>query len=147
MSTSLRNLTAVVAAAAVAAAAIAASAGGAAALPLADGAAIRNAAPANVEPVRWGHGGFGWGVGAGLATGAIIGGALVAPRYYGPGPYYYGGGPYYGPGPYGPAPVYADPGYADPGSDPVAYCTARFKSYDPRSGTYLGYDGARHPCP
>ena len=46
-----------------------------------------------------------------------------------------------------PAPVYADPGYADPGSDPVAYCTARFKSYDPRSGTYLGYDGARHPCP
>ncbi|MGZ3311613.1 MAG: BA14K family protein [Xanthobacteraceae bacterium] len=23
----------------------------------------------------------------------------------------------------------------------------RFKSYDPRSGTYLGYDGARHPCP
>ncbi|WP_424618529.1 BA14K family protein [Bradyrhizobium sp.] len=23
----------------------------------------------------------------------------------------------------------------------------RFKSYDPNSGTYLGYDGNRHPCP
>jgi len=24
---------------------------------------------------------------------------------------------------------------------------SRFKSYDPGSGTYLGYDGLRHPCP
>jgi len=23
----------------------------------------------------------------------------------------------------------------------------RFKSYDPSRGTYLGYDGERHPCP
>jgi hypothetical protein len=28
-----------------------------------------------------------------------------------------------------------------------AYCFSRFKSYDPASGTYLGYDGIRHPCP
>jgi hypothetical protein len=28
-----------------------------------------------------------------------------------------------------------------------AYCFSRFKSYDPASGTYLGYDGLRHPCP
>jgi hypothetical protein len=28
-----------------------------------------------------------------------------------------------------------------------AYCSQRFKSYDPSSGTYLGYDGMRHPCP
>ena len=28
-----------------------------------------------------------------------------------------------------------------------AYCSQRFKSYDPSSGTYLGYDGHRHPCP
>jgi hypothetical protein len=28
-----------------------------------------------------------------------------------------------------------------------AYCSQRFRSYDPRSGTYLGYDGLRHPCP
>lgn len=29
----------------------------------------------------------------------------------------------------------------------VSYCMSRFKSYDPASGTYLGYDGLRHPCP
>lgn len=28
-----------------------------------------------------------------------------------------------------------------------AYCSRRFRSYDPASGTYLGYDGNRHPCP
>jgi hypothetical protein len=31
------------------------------------------------------------------------------------------------------------------GADP-AYCAQRYKSYDPASGTYLGYDGLRHPC-
>ncbi|MGE0563119.1 MAG: BA14K family protein [Pseudolabrys sp.] len=29
----------------------------------------------------------------------------------------------------------------------VEYCSRRFRSYDPYSGTYLGYDGRRHPCP
>ena len=52
-------------------------------------------------------------------------------------PYYYGPG-YYPPGYYGPPP---------PSGDPVSYCMSRFKSYDPGSGTYLGYDGLRHPCP
>ncbi|WP_310473473.1 BA14K family protein [Bradyrhizobium centrosematis] len=28
-----------------------------------------------------------------------------------------------------------------------AYCSQRYKSYDPSSGTYMGYDGMRHPCP
>ena len=32
-------------------------------------------------------------------------------------------------------------------NDAVAYCMQRFRSYDPASGTYLGYDGRRHPCP
>lgn len=32
-------------------------------------------------------------------------------------------------------------------SDSDAYCSQRFKSYDPASGTYLGYDGNRHACP
>jgi len=32
-------------------------------------------------------------------------------------------------------------------NDAVAYCMNRYRSYDPRSGTYLGYDGLRHPCP
>jgi hypothetical protein len=29
----------------------------------------------------------------------------------------------------------------------IADCQARFRSFDPASGTYLGFDGARHPCP
>lgn len=29
----------------------------------------------------------------------------------------------------------------------VAYCAQRYRSYDRASGTYLGYDGFRHPCP
>ncbi|MGO4570751.1 BA14K family protein [Microvirga sp. 2TAF3] len=56
----------------------------------------------------------------GLATGAIIGGAIAQSQA---------------------APVYTSPNGA------VAYCAQRFKSYDPASGTYLGYDGLRHACP
>jgi hypothetical protein len=29
----------------------------------------------------------------------------------------------------------------------VAWCSQRFRSYDPYSMTYLGYDGRRHRCP
>ena len=29
----------------------------------------------------------------------------------------------------------------------IAYCESRYRSYDRRTGTYLGYDGKRHPCP
>jgi len=104
--------------------------------------------PTNVQSVHWygrggwgwhGHGGWGWGWGAGLAAGAIVGSALAAPYYYYPGPYYpaYYDNPYYGPAPY----------YAVPAGNAVAYCMQRFRSYDPRSGTYMGYDGFRHPCP
>ena len=32
-------------------------------------------------------------------------------------------------------------------ADGASYCSQRYKSYDPASGTYLGYDGDRHPCP
>ncbi|WP_309242867.1 BA14K family protein [Lichenibacterium dinghuense] len=28
----------------------------------------------------------------------------------------------------------------------VAYCERRFRSYNPATGTYLGYDGLRHRC-
>jgi BA14K-like protein len=31
--------------------------------------------------------------------------------------------------------------------DAVAYCMQRYRSYDQASGTYLGNDGLRHPCP
>ena len=117
----------------------------AAAAPM-NGLAIKNTAPSNVETVqfrRWGP-----AVGAGFVAGAIVGGMLAAP--YGPYGPYYGPGPYYvGPGPYYPAPYVAGP-VVRPGpvyGDAVAYCMRRFRSYDPRSGTYLGYDGLRHPCP
>jgi len=66
----------------------------------------------------------------------IIGGALGAPYGYGYGPDYYYDDDYY---------VDAPAVTVDPGS--VAYCQQRFKSYNVRTGTYLGYDGKRHPCP
>ncbi|HEX5212509.1 MAG TPA: BA14K family protein [Pseudolabrys sp.] len=62
--------------------------------------------------------------------------------FYG-GPYY--GGPYYDYGYEGPPVVYGAP--APAGGGDVAYCAQRYHSYDPQSGTYLGFDGRRHPCP
>jgi len=47
----------------------------------------------------------------------------------------------------GPAPAYA---YVAPPAiapDAIAYCASRYRSFDPASGTFLGYDGLRHPCP
>jgi hypothetical protein len=115
----------------------------ASALPLANGAAIRTAVPAAAETVQWR--GWGWGLGAGIVAGAIVGSAIASGPYgYGP---YYGPGPYYAPPPavYGaPGPVY---GPAPVAGNAVAYCSQRFRSYDPASGTYLGFDGLRHPCP
>jgi len=75
----------------------------------------------------------------GLVTGVVIGGALASQSYG-----YYGGTGYYddqyydGPAASAPAPV---------DDDAVAYCIQNFSSYDPASGTYLGNDGLRHPCP
>jgi opacity protein-like surface antigen len=103
------------------------------------------AAPAQAQ--RWhGHGGWhgghgwGWGAGAGFAAGSLLGGAIAANQgyYYGPGVYGYGYD-------YGPDYAYeAAPVYEGGGS---AYCAQRYRSYDPASGTFLGYDGLRHPCP
>jgi hypothetical protein len=88
------------------------------------------------------HGGGGFIPGA--VAGAVIGGAIASQSYgYAPG--------YYAPG-------YYDDQYSDDdgvvavapapvGGDDVAYCMQTYRSYDPRSGTYLGYDGYRHPCP
>lgn len=114
------------------------------------------AVPASAQ--HWNHGGYhggyrsGIGPGiAGFAAGALIGGALASQPYYGPGysygyapGYAYDYAPSYGYAPgYSSGPVY---GAADDG-DSDAYCQSRYRSYDPGSGTYLGYDGARHPCP
>ncbi len=29
----------------------------------------------------------------------------------------------------------------------ASYCASRFRSYDPQTGTYVGRDGRRRPCP
>jgi hypothetical protein len=109
----------------------------ASATPLADALAIRKAAGTDVVPV-WGRG-FWWGFGPAFVGGAIVGGALAtAPYYYGPYPYYY-----YGP-PAAYGPVYPAPAY---GGGPATSCASRYKSYDPATGTFLGHDGLRHPCP
>ena len=65
---------------------------------------------------------------------------------FGPSYYDYGYYPYYdGDYAYGDDYVAVSPGIAD--GDSVAYCQQRFRSYDPSTGTYLGFDGLRHPCP
>ncbi len=98
---------------------------------------LRTATESPVETVRYYRRGYGGAaVGLGIA-GALIGGAIIgaATQPYG----YYGYPGYYGPG-YVVAPPYA-------GGGAVAYCQQRFRSYDPYSGTYVGYDGFRHSCP
>lgn len=65
---------------------------------------------------------------AGLAIGAIVGGALANDRYY-----------------ERPVPIYR----VRPGGSyarHVARCEARYRSYDARTDTFLGYDGHRHRC-
>lgn len=88
---------------------------------------------------RFGGGGRRFGgraVGAGIAAGVIgglIGGALMNP------------GPVYA----APQPVYeAPPVYVRPsGGGSVEYCMRRYRSYNPDTGTYVGYDGIERPCP
>jgi BA14K-like protein len=87
--------------------------------------------------------GYGIGVGAAaVATGALIGGAIATQNQG----YYYPDQNY--PGYSDPGYVYSDAapaGYENGGS--VAYCEQTYRSYDPTSGSYLGYDGFRHACP
>jgi hypothetical protein len=147
----MSNHTNRLAAALVCGAGVLLSAASATAMPVSVG--LKSAAPAAVDNVRWGGGwhggGWGWGLG-GFAAGAIIGSALAAPYYYG-GYYPYGYYPaypaYYPPPPpagyYGGGPAYGGPA----GGGDVAYCQQRYRSYDPATGTFLGFDGQRHPCP
>jgi hypothetical protein len=74
----------------------------------------------------YGHRGYGYGhrgpgagaVIGGLAAGAIIGGAIAAGQ-----------------------------ANAAASQQNQAYCSQRYRSYDPASGTYLNNDGNRYPCP
>jgi hypothetical protein len=66
----------------------------------------------------------------------------VAPNYCAPAAYY--------PPPPPPAAYYPPPPPPPPApavASAVDYCAQRYRSYDPASGTYLGFDGQRHPCP
>jgi len=129
----------------------------AAAAPM--GAMAPDAAPPTVQKVDWrgGHWHGEWFPDRGAYWGGGSGFAYAAPYAY---DYDYGPGysTYYAPGysTYGYAPGYStyayEPGYdttytySAPGRD-IAYCMQRYRSFDPASGTYLGYDGIRHPCP
>ena len=68
----------------------------------------------------------------GLGVGAVIGSAL-APREVVVAP---------PPRPYRPVGYRPQP-WTD---DWYAYCGSRYRSFNPRSGTYLGYDGYEHFC-
>jgi hypothetical protein len=116
-----------------------------------------------------GDGGRGYGRDAGFAAGAVAAGvatgAAIATGGYG-----YG----YSDPNYGENYAYDQNGYGDsyaydngttfdsglpvvtfnqptqidqaPAMGDASYCAQRYRSYDPASGTYLGYDGLRHPC-
>ena len=92
----------------------------------------------------WNGGGWhqgGWRPGAAFAAGAALGGS-----------YAYDAGPsYYYDDTYSDYPDYYYDGSVTVAPGPVgvdaSYCAQRYRSYDPASGTYLGYDGQRYPCP
>jgi hypothetical protein len=118
---------------------------------------------------RWRHNRGGWGGGdalaagaIGLGVGAILGSAAGSrpyydDRFYGRG--YYGNG-YYGGGYYGRPDVVLEgpvvrerrirsdrPVYRESyGRSHEARCAARYRSYDPVSDTFVGYDGNAYKC-
>ncbi|WP_128970607.1 BA14K family protein [Bradyrhizobium tropiciagri] len=48
--------------------------------------------------------------------------------------------------PGGAAWVHSANAYAGMGSVRPSFCGQRYRSYDPATSTFLGYDGRRHPC-
>ena len=71
----------------------------------------------------------------GFGVGAIVGSALT-PRevYVAPPP--------------PPAPVYTRAGYGPPAWTPdwYTYCYSRYRTFNPNTGTFVGYDGYEHFC-
>lgn len=156
----MRRTTSLAAAAALGVACIAADA-----LAAERNGAVRHRAEVNgaTPPRAEVNGGTYYRPGAGIAAGALAGGTIAASRpWSGYGGYDSGysdygssyGGYGYDPG-YPSYPGYQGyqgydagyTGYSASGAQEVAYCAQRFRSYDPASGTYLGLDGQRHPCP
>jgi len=74
--------------------------------------------------------------------GKVVGGGIA--------PQVYGGPAYYGPADVPSSDYYDDSTAASPppgDNDAVGHCMQTHRSYDPESGTYLGDDGQRLPCP
>ena len=97
---------------------------------------------ASAAPWGW-HPGWGW---PGAVAAGVIGSAVAAatspfwaPDYYG----YYDYNPGYT---YAPAYGYATAPVVVSGGD-SAWCQAHFRSYNPATGMYVGYDGLQRPCP
>ncbi len=116
----------------------------------------------------WGPGPY-WGAGlVGLGVGLAVGSALAAPPVYAPPPPAYGYDGYgydvpppppgaYGHGPYAAEPYAAEPYGEEPyapaayaggqgGEDWYAYCSSKYRSFNPQTGMYTGYDGIQRPC-
>ena len=78
----------------------------------------------------------------GFAAGALLGSALAQPRYYVPAPVYVAPAP---------PPVHVAPApvvylYQPWTPEWYAYCRGKYRSFDPGTGYYLGYDGQYHFC-
>jgi len=86
----------------------------------------------------------GWNPGAALATGAFLGlafGALAAPSYNYRPPVYA-----YTPPPPPPPPYPAQYSYNQYNNQHVGWCSAKYRSYNVRNNTWIGYDGYIHQC-
>jgi hypothetical protein len=83
---------------------------------------------------QWhGHGGGGWhGGGGGNLGGAILGGVI---------------GGFIGGAMQPQQPQYYQPQYVPEALEQVAYCSRMFRSYNPETGFYFGFDGRYHHCP
>jgi BA14K-like protein len=89
----------------------------------------------------------------GLAAGAIIVGAITQPRApaYRPQPVYrpapaYDAYPDAPPAPRRPHVINYDDGVEPWTRDWYRYCSDRYRSFNPETGTYRGYDGRNHFC-
>ena len=84
----------------------------------------------------------------GFGFGTLFGSAVSGPRYVAPAPVYVAPHPVYvAPPPpvvYEPAPVYYVP--APWSAEWYSSCQARYRSFDPRDGSYLAVDGRRYMC-
>ena len=109
------------------------------------GLALSFDAPAEA---RGGHGDAALAGVAGFAVGTLFGNAVAQPRYVAPAPVYVAPEPVYvAP----PPPVVYEPVRAYYAPEPWTrdwydYCSSRYRSFDPRSGTFRDYDGYRKMC-